>query len=236
MNQAQYDQAAYQLAKVYLVQLNIPGVTAPLTAGYLRVPTTKYRPQSIPEIYLRILQSAQNANMKAGVIGRSIGGVEKLDVVLCNFGPNAVLAKFSAGWAPVLDEIVARLAPRGKIRRTSRSIWPRYCLTILSAAQFMSQFASASDFYGWVDLFDHDDRLRAALPMLLDKEIAGVGFALACDFLKELGYHNFAKPDVQLRDIFVGLGLCPADADDYGLFKTIVRVAKHAGVTPYDAD
>lgn len=72
--------------------------------------------------------------------------------------------------------------------------------------------------------------------MLLSHEIDGFGFALSCDFLKELGYVNFPKPDVHLRDIFTALKLCQDEDDDYHLFKAIVRVAGHADVTPYNAD
>jgi hypothetical protein len=236
MKQEERDIEAYTLAKEYLLQLNIAGVTSHLLEKYLRLSETKPRPQSIPEIYRRILVSAQNANMKAGVIGKAIGGVDKLGPVLCDFQPSAVLLKFTSGWEQVLDEIEARLQPTGKIRREARSIWPHYCQTILSAAQFLVQFPTPDDFYHWVDFFDHDDRARAALPMLLDKEIDGFGFALACDFLKELGYVNFAKPDVHLRDIFRGLKLCSPKADDYEVFKAVVRVANHAKVTPYNAD
>ena len=72
--------------------------------------------------------------------------------------------------------------------------------------------------------------------MMLSHEIDGLGFALSCDLLKELGYANFPKPDVHLRDIFTALGLFEDAGDDYQLFKAIVRVAQHAGVTPYNAD
>jgi hypothetical protein len=72
--------------------------------------------------------------------------------------------------------------------------------------------------------------------MLLSNEIEGFGFALSCDFLKELGYINFPKPDVHLRDIFTALKLCPAKCDDYKLFKAIVRVANHANVSAYNTD
>jgi hypothetical protein len=65
----------------------------------------------------------------------------------------------------------------------------------LSGAKFLSQFSSADDFYRWVDFFGEDERARSALPMLLPEEIAGFGFALACDFVKELDYENFSKPD-----------------------------------------
>jgi thermostable 8-oxoguanine DNA glycosylase len=100
----------------------------------------------------------------------------------------------------------------------------------------MTQFSSAGEFCAWIEFFDRDDRARAALPLLLAKEIDGFGFALACDFLKELGYANFAKPDVHLREIFIGIKLCQPNASDYNVFKAIVRVANSAQVTPYNVD
>jgi hypothetical protein len=173
--------------------------------------------------------------MKAGVVGRRIGGVEKLDSILCGFEPKAVLEKY-AKWEAVLNDVEKFFDVAGKIRRTSCSIWPQFCRAILSGARFMSQFQTANDFYNWVSFFDNDTRARLALPMLLASEIEGFGFALACDFLKELGFTKFAKPDVHLRDIFTELNLCPANADDYELFKAVVRLATNAGVSPYNAD
>ena len=230
------DRKAYQLAKDYLPAQSIEGVTASLIEKYLNPLTLKPKPTSKEGIYQRILQSAQNANMKEGVIGRAIGGVEKLAPVLEGFNPRAVMDKYGDDRKAVLDEIEQRLAPRGKVRRTPRSIWPQYCRTILSAASFIEQFSSASDFFSWVDFFDRDDRARASLPTLLSQEIEGFGFALSCDFLKEMGYVNFPKPDVWLRRIFTALGLCQDKPKDYQLFKAVIRVADHAGVSPYNAD
>jgi hypothetical protein len=60
--------------------------------------------------------------------------------------------------------------------------------------------------------------------------------ALASDFLKELGFIKSAKPDVHLRDIFIGLNLCSADSSDYGVSKAVIRLANDNNVDPYDAD
>lgn len=230
------DRKAYELARGYLPSLNITGVTQTLIEKYLNPLSLNPKPTSKEELYQRLLGSAQNANMKAGVIGGSIGGVDKLATILYGFNPEAVVAKYGNNWQAVLDQIIEELEPRGKIRRTPRSIWPLYCRTILSAAAFIDQFDSAKEFFEWVDFFDRDARARPSLPMLLDHEIEGFGFALSCDFLKELGYVNFPKPDVHLRDIFTALDLCPTGADDYQLFKAIIRVASNAKVTPYAAD
>jgi hypothetical protein len=236
VNQQQLDRAAYTLAKDFLLQSGASkGVTPELIEKYLHLSTP--RPDTLAGIYERILESAQNANMKAGVIGGSIGGVHQLGRVLCDFEPDDVLQKYASGWESVLDEVVEHLKPRGSIRRTTRSIWPQYCRTILSAAKFLSQFESADDFYGWVASFDRlDERARPALPMLLDTEIAGLGFPLACDFLKELGDENFSKPDVHVKDIFWAIGLCPWGTSDYEVFKAVARVARNVGVTPYNVD
>jgi hypothetical protein len=233
---AEIDSSAYLLAKCYLPSLKVSGVTEALVEKYLNPASLSPRPTTKQGLYQRLLESAQNANMKAGVIGRAIGGVDKLAPVLENFDPAAVLTKYPSGWEAILDDIVNTLKPRGQIRRTPRSIWPHYCQTICSGAAFIQQFTSAEDFFCWIDFFDHDDRARASLPMLLSHEIEGFGFALSCDFLKELGYVNFPKPDVHLRDIFTALNLCQDGDDDYQLFKAIIRVAGHATVTPYNAD
>jgi hypothetical protein len=235
MNQHERDRSTYALAKDFLLQVGADkGVTPELIEKYLYLSTP--RPDTLAGLYEHLLGSAQSANMKAGVIGGSIGGVGNLGRVLCDFEPAEVLEKYRSGWEGVLDDIVRQLKPRGSVPRTPKSIWPRYCRTVLSGARFLSRFSSADDFYGWVDLFDEDDRARPALPLLLAQEIEGFGFALACDFLNGLGYENFSKPDVHVKDIFGALGLCPQGAADYEVFKAVARVARNAGVSPYNAD
>ncbi len=234
-NQKELDRASYALAKDFLLESGIEGVTLHLVEKYLHLDKAM-RPRTLANLYERVLGSAQNANMKVGVIGGSIGGVDKLGAVLCDFEPARVLEKYPLGWEGVLDDVVTRLKPKGSVRRTSRSIWPGYCRTILSSAKFLSQFSSADDFYGWVDFFDADERARPALQMLLSQEVDGFGFALACDFFKGLGYENFSKPDVHVKQIFGAIGLCSKEAGDYEVFKAVARVARNVGVTPYNID
>ena len=235
MSQQELDRAAYALAKDFLFRSGVDkGVTPVLIEKYLHLSTP--HPDTLADLYEHILESAQSANMKAGVVGGSIGGVGSLRPVLCHFEPALVLEKYRSGWEGVLDDIVAQLKPRGSVPRTSKSIWPRYCRSVLSGARFLSQFSSADDFYGWMGFFDEDERARPALPLLLAQEIDGFGFALACDFLMGLGYENFSKPDVHLKDIFQGIGLCPRGSTDYEVFKAVARVARNVGVTPYKVD
>lgn len=114
------------MAKDFLLQSGADkGVTLGLVEKYLHLDKTS-RPPTVAGFYERILESAQNANMKAGVSGGSIGGVNRLGQVLCDFDPLLVLEKYSVGSEGVLDDIVAQLKPRGSIRRTPSSLWPKY--------------------------------------------------------------------------------------------------------------
>lgn len=232
MHQSQHDQKVYSLAREYLLSLD--GVTPEILDRHLTISIDE-RPNTLADIYKHLLETAQNANMGPTVIGLAVGGIDKLAELLGGFQPATVTKRYGDNWETVLDDIVTHLKPTGKIRRTSRSLWPRFCRTIVSGAEFLAQFEDASDFYAWVDLFDQDDRLRPALPMLLSYEIEGVGFPLACDFIKELGYSAFGKPDVHLKKIFTALNLCPTQ-DDYQVFKAILRIARNVGVTPYNVD
>src|SRR5919107_440942 len=235
VNQQEFDRSAYALAKDFLLRSGAEsGVTPELLEKYLHL--SRPRPESLAGIYERMLESAQSGNMNSGVVGGYIGGVGNLGQMLCDFDPSRVSEKYHSGWEGVLDDIVTQLKPRGSVPRTPRSIWPRYCRCILSCARFLSRFSSAEEFYGWVDVFDQDERARPALPLLLAQEIEGIGFALACNFLKELGYENFSKPDVHVKDIFWAIGLSPLGTSDYEVFKAVARVARNAGVTPYDVD
>ena len=235
MSREEIDRAAYSLARDFLLHTGADkAITPELLEKYLHL--SRPRPDTMAGLYERMLESAQSGNMKAGVIGGSIGGVGNLGLVLCDFDPARVLEKYPSGWEEVLDDIVSELKPRGSVSRTPKSIWPGYCRSALSAAKFLSEFSSAEDFYRWVDFFDGDERARPALPLLLAQEIEGMGFALACDFLKEVGYENFSKPDVHVKEIFWAIGLSPLGTSDYEVFKAVARVAMNAGVTPYNVD
>ncbi len=233
---SQLDKRVYNLALAYLRQFSELGVTEALIKKYLNYSSIGSRPNTIPEIFYRLLESAQNANMKAGVIGKAVGGVRVLGGVTNNFDPSEILLKYEGKPDILLEDIISKLKPKGSIRKTNRSIWPKYCQTIIASAKFLSQFSSIEKFYQWVDLLESNNLSRPALPLIISREIPGFGFALACDFLKELGYVNFGKPDVHIKDIFKGIGFSPDNATDYEVFKVIIRIATNVGVSPYNVD
>jgi hypothetical protein len=229
--------AAYRfLIKALIDELGRSDAKA-IADSYLNLQDKSDEPKSLQEIFLRILKSAQNANMKHAVIGKSIdGGVEGLGKVLFKFDHEKVSQKFAGNPDKLMQLIESKLKPRGKKRKETNSIWPKYCETILSSAEFLKKFSDGSDFYEWANHFYKDPRSMAALPMILSQEIEGIGYALACDFLKEAGFVDYGKPDVHIKRIFEGIGLCPIKSSDYAVQMVIAKIADAVGVSAYNVD
>ena len=229
--QAGRDCKAYELARDHM--LEFPGVTDKVLQRYLSA-ASRRRSRTMAEVFLRLLLSLRNKGMMATVIPAEF--VHSLGRVLNSFDPVTVTQRFASA-DDLLDTIVKKLKPAGQIRRVRPGcLWPLFARGTLSGARFLGQFKSGPDFLAWVKTFDDDSRKRAALPLLLSKEIDGFGFALGCDFLKELGFLNFAKADVHVKAITKGLKLSIETANDYAVFKDVVRIAAHCDKTPYDVD
>lgn len=112
--------------------------------------------------------------------------------------------------------------------------WEKYSKATISACHFMNQFKDFKDFNSFVGRFVYNESTAAALPMLLSKEIYGMGFALGCDFLKEIGYEQYPKPDTHLMYIFSELGLC--ENKQYDCYKAIIRMASVVKEKPFKVD
>lgn len=233
LGESERDCRAYALARAYVLARPAQGITEELLDHYVRPPRASLTPATMSGVFHRLLLSARNRNMMASVIPDAV--VDSLGSVLGGFDPVEVTKRFASP-DHLLDTIIRDINPAGKLRRSRAGLWPLFSRATLSGARFLSQFADGAEFLAWVQTFDDDPRKRAALPLLLGQEVNGLGFALACDFLKELGFFNFAKPDVHVKAIVEGLHLVTESPSDYLVFKVVARIAEHCGRTPYDVD
>ena len=228
VRRAKLDKRIFKLAREFL--LSFKEITPEILDKQLHY--TQYKkPRNMKDIYHRLVDSSRNRNMMPKVIESAIGKIDNLEPILEEFDPNKVFEKYGLDWEPLFNDVQQNICGR----EIEGKLFPQFCKSILSGAKFLIQFESVDDFYNFIDFFDSDDRARPTLPMMIDKEITGFGFTLACDFLKEIGYENFAKPDVHLKQIFSALSLSETD-DEYDVFKAIVRVADNVGEKPYLVD
>jgi hypothetical protein len=232
--------AIYKAAIAFLLSQRGKGITRELLDCFFKQDDQgKKKPDSLSGIYLTLLKSAQNAQGKSKIIGKSLGeeGVERLGAVLNNFDPCYVKENFTR-WEELFDTIKIKLRPRGKMRKGPHSTWPNYCQTIIDSANFLSGFKSAEEFYRFIDPFANhrDPHVYLAVPILIDDAIKGIGFALACDFLMALGYQNYGKPDIHIKTILSKLGVCNSEDHDYDFSLALDRIATKARVSPRKVD
>ena len=202
----------------------------------------RLKPNTINKIYKAILDSAQNVQMSPNVIGRAISGIkgdiDPLRKILFDFDPKKTFEKYKS-YSP--EKLLNEIKPVLITVPNKDKLWIRFCKTIISSASYLIQFKDHHEFYEIIEAYNNDDKMRPFLPMLLSFEIDGFGFALSCDFLKEMGYVNFGKPDTHIKDIFIELGFLTntpksSSKADYLSLKLIGRIAKNNGRTPYAVD
>lgn len=186
---------------------------------------------NILDAHRRLVESLSNRNMMASVIGFSRREKE-MRSILFEYDPNKILAAYKSA-----DELLGIFKSKFNLQniQSKRSLWRKFSEGIISGSNFMASFKDKDDFDDFIKTFARNKYTKAALPMLLSKEIRGFGFALACDFLKELGYRDYPKPDVHLIKIFHDLGLYKS-TEPYEVYKSIVEMAEAVGEDAYTVD
>ena len=153
-------------------------------------------------------------------------------------GIREILLDFDYNRVALLKEEDLYKQFRDKFEVTSRdsknNSWYKWSCAIIDLARFIRGFNDFNDFREFVNRFDYNTETRMALPLLISTKIRGMGFALACNAIKELGYLNYSKPDVHMIDICMALGL--SGNSPYEVFEAIAQIAEDNGVTPYKVD
>lgn len=140
------------------------------------------------------------------------------DKILSNYDNESLLDTFSKSFT--INNIESK-----------NNMWRMYAKSIISSAKFMSKFHNINEFDNFVESYNGNE---IDLPILLQKEIFGMGFALACHFLKELGYSNYAKPDIHIKEIFTAFDL--SFDDDYSVFNAVLEMGNIVNDSAYNLD
>lgn len=225
------NQVVYQLAYNYLIDILPNKLNADKLQKYFSGDRRDF--SSLADVYEQLIYSAQNYQRMPNVI-KFTERKEKIKSILCEYD----LTKITTYNIEDLYQVF-----RKEFNVTSedskRNSWHKWSKSIIDAAKFMSDFENISDFKTFVNQFDYNLPSRMALPLLISTKISGIGFALACDFLKELGYVNYPKPDVHLIDVFNRLGL--SERNPVSVFEAIVKMSDDCkeidkSITPYKID
>ena len=183
---------------------------------------------SINSIFERFVRSTQNYQRMPKVI-KFDERRDEISRILNGFTP-ANVAQYN------VDELYATFRKQFNItsKESPQNSWYKWSKSIVDSARLLREFKSTDDFRAFVDSFSYNAATRAALPFYLSGKISGMGFALACDALKELGYEYYPKPDVHMIEILANLEI--TEADPLSVYEELIRIADDNGITPYKLD
>lgn len=209
------------------------------------------RARSISQLFERLLVSAQNASGKPNIIGRKILGVKNLSEVLYCFDPKKVTQEYKKDTKRLLEAINKKfpsLELNIEYQRTRHgnesqtfsafddplNTWNKFTCTILDAAQWLSEFVGPDEFYSAANESEKIGIHR--FPETIAQNISGIGYALACDFLKEVGV-NVGKPDVHIKNILEGVLCLPGETlNDQELQDAMHTIAKERKISLFTVD
>ena len=182
----------------------------------------QYKVGNMNDVFWHLLNSLTN---KVGMRA-TIGDIDPLEPFLFGFDPWQTNSHYQGDWKCLFRDIKKyHTAPGPMDINKPNSYWVIFTKGVLSGAEFLSQFDSFESFDEFVKSFTFNDISIAALPILIDQEIYGMGFPLGCDWLKEIGYGNYGKPDTHTIDILYGTGIARS-RDNYEVLKTMVKMAR----------
>ncbi|WP_026658195.1 hypothetical protein [Butyrivibrio sp. AC2005] len=219
----------YKKAEEYLLTITPAGVDL---EKYYIGDNKDYK--TLDDIFVRFIHSAQNYQSMPNVIafkkrkeevGKILHGFDHVRVSAMN--PKELCQTFRDAFGV-------------KSADNKNNSWSKWSHAIVDSAKFLMEFKNPDDFEKFVNLFGYNVHTSMALPLLISHKINGIGFALACDLLKELGFTRYPKPDVHLMDVFSSFGL--SEHEQISTFEAIVRMANYVyedgdkTVTPYKVD
>lgn len=216
----------YRFAKEFLFN-NLPDeITENDLNKYMTVSLSKQK--NLKDVFVIFIHSAQNYQRTPKVI-KFHERKSKIEKILFGFDYKKIAE---------MDEERLYKTFRKTFMVTSKdskmNSWYKWSCSIVDCARFLCGFKNIPDFDRFVKRFDYNPETRMALPLMISTKIRGMGFALACNALKELGYVDYPKPDVHIIDICETFGL--SSRNPYDAFEAIVRIAKDNNVTPYEVD
>jgi hypothetical protein len=188
-----------------------------------------FRPfNSISNVYESLIISAQNKGQGGNAINydenRSL-----IEQVLCGFNVNAVLnTYFDHDAIYKYFRSIIKFNVRPKLQKPSH--WQKYAKTAYDGAKFLSRFGSLREFKDFVSSFNINYVTRERLADIISDQVYGLGFCLACDFLKESGYIDYPKPDQYVKN---ACKLLYSHTDDHEVYRDMIRLTEICKFSSY---
>jgi len=224
----------YKISYEYLLN-NLPqGITKEILETYLISNHDEY--DNLNNIFKKLTESSRNYQSMPNTINYT-KNKDIIDKILCEYDYKKILKKYNVDL--LYEEFKNNITFNNNTSKKNN--WYKWTSSIIDSAEFISQFETIDDFKNYINCFSYNELTKLALPFSISIEIKGIGYAIACDFLKEIGLEEYCKPDTHIIDVLSKVGFFTKNENNLlktqcDAFKTCVKLAKEAEVTPYRLD
>lgn len=177
---------------------------------------------SLKDVYQHLLEALVfTRRMK-----EAIGPVKRISTFVFRFDPIKTQACYEDKW----DTLYGRLQTGLNLKTCVQDNKPEACLEsfckgALSGAALLSQLGTIDTFKAFMGSLIKDEMAVAALPILLQKEVYGLGFPMACSFLYHAGYPDYISPAPKVKTLLKDIGAIES-MDNYEALKALIMTAR----------
>jgi thermostable 8-oxoguanine DNA glycosylase len=189
---------------------------------------------SLEDIYLSML----NSPLSMVQLGNAIGKAARFEEELKGFNPNKILQSYPS-WQDFFKEI--EKSGKSKIQMdisNKRTYWYKFSHTVIDAARYLSRFENGPAFRKYIERQISEGKHVELIKTICEDpetKVFGFGWALSCEFLKEIGYTDFIKMDSHLTGILSGLGIVTSSNGEV-VYKQSIAFAESIGERPFTVD
>lgn len=194
---------------------------------------------SINSVYERLLGSLQNRQSLPNIIKFWHKDYEKIyRQILCDFDPKKVFRKYKGTEGS--NQLFKDLNEKVHWNTEHSELPKQWCEGAVDAAEILAKYKDSKALYDVLMKKADNGNLKKIAEYWDSLPIKGMGLALSCDFLKEIGI-DLPKPDVHIVAVIKEVFSLKKDISDDDLtteFIKIVNILKknHPDMTAYKLD
>ena len=195
---------------------------------------------SLSDIFQQMVFSIQNNAQKRNYFKMLLGSIDKLDEILSEFEPHAVVKKYNINLLDISTSIDLLMkdidTKRWPVENMSKK-WFLYwfCKWIIEWAYILSQFTNADEFYNKIQSYIDEKNKEWAIDWL-SPQVHWLGEATTSDFLKEIWYTAFWKLDTHIKNTMIWLWFASEDMKDRDIMNVFYDYADSISISAYALD
>lgn len=154
-----------------------------------------------------------------------------IDTILCNFKLNTVRAKYGNDVEELWKDLCSQCVPDSE--QSPKGAWYKFARNIITLGAYLSEFSDIDELYQEFEKAESPEE-KIKLVNKVSAQVSQWGFAMASNWIKDMGMTGYCKPDQHIRAIIDGIYQTGDNMKT--VFKKVIEVANQCNVSPFKLD